>query len=74
MLMNVCWGYLGVLNRDYMDEEGFYKTGDVGYYDDDNYFYIVDRVKELIKYNDKSVSVSPSDAVPQGEGWIFLLI
>ncbi len=24
--------------------------GDVGYHDDQGYFYIVDRIKELIKY------------------------
>ena len=29
---------------------GFLRTGDLGYYDEYNQFYIVDRLKELIKY------------------------
>ena len=33
-----------------IDTDGFLHTGDVGYYDDDGFFFIVDRVKELIKY------------------------
>ncbi|KAJ8898454.1 hypothetical protein PR048_003814 [Dryococelus australis] len=45
-------GYLGNLQAtiDTIDREGFVHSGDVGYYDDDQYFYVVDRVKELIKY------------------------
>lgn len=31
-------------------------TGDIGYYDEDNYFYIVDRLKELIKVKGFQVS------------------
>ena len=34
-------------------------TGDLGYADEDGYFYIVDRLKELIKY--KGYQVSPSE-------------
>jgi acyl-CoA synthetase (AMP-forming)/AMP-acid ligase II len=42
-----------------LDSEGWYHTGDVGYADEDRYFYIVDRVKELIKY--KAYQVAPAE-------------
>ncbi|KAI9923745.1 hypothetical protein ASPWEDRAFT_32322 [Aspergillus wentii DTO 134E9] len=50
---NVFPGYLGnaSANADAFSEDGFYKTGDVGYQDENGYLYITDRVKELIKYN-----------------------
>ena len=45
--------------RDAITEDGFFKTGDVGYQDKDNNFYITDRVKELIKY--KGFQVAPAE-------------
>lgn len=42
-----------------IDEEGWFHTGDIGTIDDDGDFYIVDRVKELIKY--KGFQVAPAE-------------
>lgn len=40
-----------------ISSDGWFSTGDIGYYDSDNYFYVVDRCKELIKYKGYQVSI-----------------
>lgn len=40
-------------------EDGYFKTGDVGFQDADGNFFITDRVKELIKY--KGFQVAPAE-------------
>ncbi|KAM3955051.1 luciferin 4-monooxygenase-like [Aphomia sociella] len=52
-------GYVGKDTNDEFDEEGFFRTGDIGFYDEDGYLYVVDRLKELIKY--KSIQVAPAE-------------
>jgi acyl-CoA synthetase (AMP-forming)/AMP-acid ligase II len=42
-----------------IDQEGWLHTGDVGYADEDGCFFIVDRVKELIKY--KGMQIAPAE-------------
>ncbi|KAG6462268.1 hypothetical protein O3G_MSEX013144 [Manduca sexta] len=51
-------GYLGneAATREAIDDEGYVKTGDIGYYDEDGYFFIVDRLKEIIKYKGHQVA------------------
>lgn len=53
-------GYIGnkQATNAMIDEDGWLRTGDVGYYDDDLQFYIVDRIKELIKW--KAHQVPPA--------------
>jgi acyl-CoA synthetase (AMP-forming)/AMP-acid ligase II len=54
----------GYLNRHdataaMIDSDGWLHTGDVGYADDDGCFFVVDRVKELIKY--KGLQIAPAE-------------
>lgn len=42
-----------------IDSEGWLHTGDIGYIDDDDELFIVDRMKEIIKY--KGFQVAPAE-------------
>jgi len=63
---NIFKGYLNNPEgtRNCLTDDGWFKTGDVGYQDKDGNFYITDRVKELIKY--KGFQVAPAEL----EGYI----
>ncbi|XP_050308703.1 uncharacterized protein LOC126745059 [Anthonomus grandis grandis] len=45
------------LIADPFDDEGYLKTGDLGYYDEDEYLFVTDRVNDTFKY--KTYQVSP---------------
>ncbi|GJQ77864.1 hypothetical protein Trydic_g16117 [Trypoxylus dichotomus] len=49
-------GYYNADSTNAWDSDGWIKTGDICYYDEDRCFYIVDRIKELIKYRGWHVS------------------
>jgi acyl-CoA synthetase (AMP-forming)/AMP-acid ligase II len=46
-----------------VDPDGWLHTGDIGHVDDDGYLYVVDRVKELIKYKGWQVAPAELEAV-----------
>ncbi|MDX6384683.1 MAG: hypothetical protein QOK48_2256 [Blastocatellia bacterium] len=58
-------GYLGQpeATTELIDNEGWLRTGDIGYADEDGALYIVDRLKELIKYKGRQVAPAELEAV-----------
>ncbi|XP_008781908.1 4-coumarate--CoA ligase 2-like [Phoenix dactylifera] len=54
-------GYLNdpEATKNTIDKEGWLHTGDIGYVDDDDEIFIVDRLKEIIKY--KGFQVAPAE-------------
>jgi len=46
-------------NKEIFDDDGWMRTGDIGYYDEDYHIFLVDRIKELIKV--KGLQVAPAE-------------
>jgi 4-coumarate--CoA ligase len=42
-----------------LDSDGWFHTGDIGYFDEEEFAYIVDRKKDILKY--QGFHVSPSE-------------
>lgn len=57
----VMMGYLNDTEKteECLSDGGWLRTGDLAYYDEDGYFYIVDRIKELIKV--RGFPVAPAE-------------
>lgn len=65
--IKLCYRFLGYYNNrkatdELFDDEGFLMSGDIGHFDNDGYLYIVDRKKDLLKYENIQISPSAIDA------------
>jgi 4-coumarate--CoA ligase len=53
-----------------LSSNGWLRTGDVAYYDEDGYFYITDRIKELIKVRGYQVAPAELEALLLTHEWV----
>jgi cyclohexanecarboxylate-CoA ligase len=50
-------GYLDPsLNRDAFDSDGYFRTGDLGFFDEDGYLHVVGRLKDVINRKGENIS------------------
>ncbi|KAK5639929.1 hypothetical protein RI129_010740 [Pyrocoelia pectoralis] len=56
-------GYYNMDSSGIWDTDGWLKTGDYGYYDEDFCFYITDRVKEMFRYRYKHITPTLIESV-----------
>lgn len=62
---NIMKGYVNnsKATNEMIDNDNWLHTGDIGYYDDDQEWFIIDRLKELIKYKGHQVAPAELEAV-----------
>lgn len=58
-------GYLGnpTATAEMLTEDGWLKSGDIGYVDEEGQLFVVDRLKELIKYKGRQVAPAELEAL-----------
>ncbi|KAK3925754.1 putative 4-coumarate--CoA ligase 3 [Frankliniella fusca] len=58
-------GYLGnaEATAEAFDADGWLRSGDLGFVDEDGYYYVVERLKDVLKYNGHQVSPSELEAL-----------
>jgi 4-coumarate--CoA ligase len=61
------FGYYGDAEKTAEAYDGeWFKTGDIGYFDDDGFIYVIDRKKELLKFNNYQVTPSELENIING--------
>lgn len=61
--LGLALGYWGRLDQTLTDSEGWYKTGDVGYYDEEEWLYVVQRCRDFFSYRGRKVAPTEIEAV-----------
>jgi acyl-CoA synthetase (AMP-forming)/AMP-acid ligase II len=70
---NIMQGYWKqpAATADTLVSAGWMRTGDIGYFDSDGSIYLVDRLKELIKYNAQQVAPAELEDIVQSHPAVF---
>ncbi|KAF2893947.1 hypothetical protein ILUMI_12221 [Ignelater luminosus] len=56
-------GYHNIDSSDCWDSDGFLKTGDILYYDEDYCFYVVDRIKHMLKFQGYQIAPAKLESI-----------